>query len=523
MSRIISLSVLLTGLLNVLGSTPIPDTSEQCVACESQVAQLQATWSNETTVAEILAELQNNCKTYPFMKQQVCDKLAEVFVQIPPALFEGMADLAWPIPEGLCATIRQCNVNCCAPDTPPEQVHLSLAAKDKTKMAVTWVTLNATATIVEYGLAPNALSRSVEGTIDTYTASGWVGTIHRAMMTGLRPSTTYYYRVGDPASAAPWSEVFSFTTLTPGQTVTYGVIADMDFGDASDATVSDLQKLVDAGTIQAIVHSGDISYADGYEPHWDAYFNKIQPIAARVPYMVTPGNHEFWFNFTSYKKRFSMPGLFEPTGLPIDVSSGSGDNMYYSWDVEYAHFLAADSESPIDTAYFSEEQLTWMRKDLSLVDRAKTPWVIAHFHRPSYCSNDHACLQGERGGADYVLAKTEEIFHKHHVDLVLMGHVHSYQRTYPVYNMTATAKDFNAPTAPVYVLQGASGNREGNKGSYPPADEMPDWSAASHTDVGYGLLTVTQDKLDWQFWKSSVLTGDNVSGPVLLDQMTITR
>eukprot|EP01032_Pedospumella_encystans_P002828 gene2828-3322_t len=121
MSRIISLSVLLTGLLSVLGSTPIPDTSEQCVACESQVAQLQATWSNETTVAEILAELQNNCKAYPFMKQQVCDKLAEVFVQIPPALFEGMADLAWPIPEGLCATIRQCNVNCCAPDTPPEQ------------------------------------------------------------------------------------------------------------------------------------------------------------------------------------------------------------------------------------------------------------------------------------------------------------------------------------------------------------------------------------------------------------------
>lgn len=25
------------------------------------------------------------------------------------------------------------------------------------------------------------------------------------------------------------------------------------------------------------------------QPHWDLFLNKIQPIAARVPYMVAPG------------------------------------------------------------------------------------------------------------------------------------------------------------------------------------------------------------------------------------------
>lgn len=460
------------------------------------------------------------------MKQEVCDKLAEVFVQIPPALFEGMDSLAWPIPEAFCATILQCKVNCCAADTPPEQVHLSLAAKDRSQMAVTWVTLNATASVVQYGLSKDALTKSVEGTVDTYTASGWVGTIHRALMTGLRPSTTYFYRVGDPASSAPWSEIFSFTTLTPGQTVTYAVLADMDFGTASDGTVHDMIDLVDAGAIQAIIHSGDISYADGYEPHWDDYFNKIQPIASRIPYMVTPGNHEFWFNFTSYKHRFSMPGMFEPSDKPLpDTSSGSGDNMYYSWDVEFAHFVAGDSESLIDTAYFSPAELAWMEKDLSLVKREHTPWVIAHFHRPSYCSNDHACLgASEHGGADYVQKMTEGIFHKHNVDLVLMGHVHSYQRTYPVYNGASTSKDYSNPTAPVYILQGASGNREGNKGSYPDdPSQIPEWSAATHTNVGFGLLTVAEKSLDWKFYASSVLDGENATGPVLLDTMTITR
>ena len=34
--------------------------------------------------------------------------------------------------------------------------------------------------------------------------------------------------------------------------------------------------------------------------HWDVFMRKIEPIASRVPYMVSPGNHEVWFNFTAY-------------------------------------------------------------------------------------------------------------------------------------------------------------------------------------------------------------------------------
>lgn len=55
-------------------------------------------------------------------KQKFCQDLADVFVQIPPAIFDGMNDLAWPIPEGLCATLYQCEMNCCGKDDPPEQV-----------------------------------------------------------------------------------------------------------------------------------------------------------------------------------------------------------------------------------------------------------------------------------------------------------------------------------------------------------------------------------------------------------------
>ena len=41
--------------------------------------------------------------------------------------------------------------------------------------------------------------------------------------------------------------------------------------------------------------------------HWDVFMRKVEPIASRVPYQVTPGNHEFWFNFSAYNHRFVMP------------------------------------------------------------------------------------------------------------------------------------------------------------------------------------------------------------------------
>jgi hypothetical protein len=64
------------------------------------------------------------------------------------------------------------------------------------------------------------------------------------------------------------------------------------------------------------------SYADGDMGHWDLFMRKIQPIAARVPYMTVPGNHEIWFNFTAYKRRFAMPMRKEH------------ESMYYGFKVQ---------------------------------------------------------------------------------------------------------------------------------------------------------------------------------------------
>ena len=44
----------------------------------------------------------------------------------------------------------------------------------------------------------------------------------------------------------------------------------------------------------SIVHIGDLSYAVGYAVFWEYFMSRqISPIAARVPYMVGIGNHEY--------------------------------------------------------------------------------------------------------------------------------------------------------------------------------------------------------------------------------------
>ena len=68
-----------------------------------------------------------------------------------------------------------------------------------------------------------------------------------------------------------------------------------------------MQAEVDAGLVDLVLHPGDVSYADGDMPHWDSFLSKVQRITSVVPYMVTPGNHEIWYNFSAYKTQFWTP------------------------------------------------------------------------------------------------------------------------------------------------------------------------------------------------------------------------
>lgn len=85
-------------------------------------------------------------------------------------------------------------------------------------MLVQWQTRDAGSPMVKYGTSPGMYTLTANGTNTTYTAAdlcgapanstGFVnpGAINRVLLTGLAPSTRYYYIYGDAVSCYPGSQ-----------------------------------------------------------------------------------------------------------------------------------------------------------------------------------------------------------------------------------------------------------------------------------------------------------------------------
>ena len=93
--------------------------------------------------------------------------------------------------------------------------HISLTG-DLSSMNVMWTTGELVpGSVVQWGTEPDALRSSAPAANTTYTHWGWRGQFYTATMTGLLPSTRYYYTVGGKDGAkGTLSQVFSFKTLS---------------------------------------------------------------------------------------------------------------------------------------------------------------------------------------------------------------------------------------------------------------------------------------------------------------------
>jgi len=211
---------------------------------------------------------------------------------------------------------------------------------------------------------------------------------------------------------------------------------------------------------------------------WDEYLRKVEPFTTLVPYMTVPGNHELAYNFSSFRHRFNNPG--------------PGTNLYYSFDWgNFIHIIGIDTESELDIPLIDQQQLSWIEHDLKQVNqRPIKPWIIVMGHRPFYCSNDG--IQCNEFSQELRLW-VEDMFMKYNVDLVINAHVHDYERTAPVWRGTV----FPAGKAPVYIVNGIAGNREGLQGW--GKGPFPSWSLVRIQEFGYCELNFwNQTHLEWQ-------------------------
>ena len=251
--------------------------------------------------------------------------------------------------------------------------HIALAGPGG--MRVSWRTQNTSTSACTYGLSSASLNLTAVGAAAAVNYMPGHGYHHTVKLTGLAPSTTYFYRCGNASNPSGLSPIASFKSAPPAA-APGGSFAALVFGDMGwlgskergspipvggldanwSATLS--RELMETGrkegSYDLVFHVGDIGYQDDafgyldsllnftYEPSLDGYMAWLENVTAAIPYHVVVGNHEsechspaclldldglglYLNNFTAYNARWAMPSL-ESGGVMNMWWVGKGDN-----------------------------------------------------------------------------------------------------------------------------------------------------------------------------------------------------
>ena len=101
-----------------------------------------------------------------------------------------------------------------------------------------------------------------------------------------------------------WSDVFYVSTV-PDDSPNWApqVVIFGDMGNENAQSLARLQEETHRGLYDAAIHVGDFAYDMNSENArvGDEFMKQIEGVAAYLPYMTVPGNHEEAYNFSNYR------------------------------------------------------------------------------------------------------------------------------------------------------------------------------------------------------------------------------
>jgi 3',5'-cyclic AMP phosphodiesterase CpdA len=193
------------------------------------------------------------------------------------------------------------------------------------------------------------------------------------------------------------------------------------------------------------------------------------PVAARVLYMPSIGNHEYEgdLGVSSYLGRFALPN----------------NERWYSFDWGNTHIVSLDTESEYTS---DSDQLGWLESDLASASTDRnTDWIVVFFHAPPYSASP------ERGSNLSVRNSISPLLETYEVDVVFNGHAHVHERSYPIQREVVVDTDpkvYKDPTGIIYVVTGGGGALLYRSGS-------EYWTASSRSIYHYVKVDILVDTI----------------------------
>lgn len=361
----------------------------------------------------------------------------------------GIIDIRLMIPAK--GTLYIDNVRFVASSKPkPETkyVRLTWTQDPRTTQTITWQSRADTA-VVRFGPQGELLTQRIKAKSNPIFAWGH-RIFHEATLTGLKPDTTYEYQIrsGD----GPWTAKNSFRTAPASDEAVFTFLAGSDTKGGRQVLI-DLLKVFERDDPRFMIYAGDAVHTGGLSPHWNRLFQAVESFTSNRPIMLSVGNHEVGDdpNLVNFKIFNALP-------------TNSGSETYYSFDYGPVHFVCLDTESGL-----YPEQIPWLEKDLAATTK---PWKVVYFHSPPFSSGT---AHGSNEGLRRVI---EPIFSKHHVNLVLNGHDHLYERSKPInllMSKNAPVSSYGYGTCYVVSAGAGAGLYDAQSGNW--------WTAALKTKI----------------------------------------
>ena len=318
-------------------------------------------------------------------------------------------------------------------------------------ITVRWRTLDDTTSRVRFGTTPDNLSSEV---VDPEMV-----TEHEITLTGLEPSTRYYYSIGSSRTyVAGGSDYYFVTAPMAGKPTRIWVIGDSGTASpAARAVFERYHEFTEDRYTDVWLMLGDNAYGIGTDIEYQrAVFDMYPELLRQTAVWSTMGNHETYSieanGSHAYFNNFTWPTAGQCGGEP------SGTEHYYSFNYGNIHFVCLDSEESARSPEM--EMATWLEEDLS---GNTNDWLIVFWHSPPYTKGSHDSDSIFDSGGNMVQMRENilPILEAHGADLVLCGHSHNYERSYLVdghYGYSATLD-------PAMILDDSSGRPE-DGGSY---------------------------------------------------------
>lgn len=318
----------------------------------------------------------------------------------------------------------------------PDQITMTLGTDPQTSRAFSWYTGKTVASgVVQISDRKDfsTVIREVAATTKTVTTPKTLLNLglltnyttqernrHTALVTGLEPGKTYYYRLGNKAGGW-WSDAVPFETDAAGDnSFSFLYVNDSQGMVESDyETYLNTLKQADATFPGAsfMLHSGDFVDDGSNEDYWTWVLDS--GVSASLATAPAAGNHEDRSSVEGVTVDNALMSHFNLQNLPQqDTSTG----VYYSFVYENATFIVLNTNDLAEDEALSPQQYNWAYET---AQNADTQWKIILMHKSPYSNGPH----GEDSDVVAIREQLDQLCAACDIDLVLSGHDHVYNRT----------------------------------------------------------------------------------------------